>query len=67
MMGGRLTFIHLARNAPKIFSNSGLPSAQTLGTGKTVINSPYAERPEGSRNSGLLSVQTFGTVRNISY
>gem|GEM_PF-1620228 len=31
-----------------------------------IINSPYAERPKGSRNLGLLSAQTFGTVRNIS-
>ena len=32
----------------------------------SVNNSPYAERPEGSRSPGLLSSQTFGTVRNIS-
>jgi hypothetical protein len=29
-------------------------------------NSPYAERPEGSRKLSLLSVQTFGTVRKVS-
>jgi hypothetical protein len=28
-------------------------------------NSPYAERPEGSRESGLVFAQTFGTVRKV--
>ena len=31
-----------------------------------VINSPYAERPEGSRKLSLLFAQTFGTVRSLS-
>jgi hypothetical protein len=30
-------------------------------------NSPYAERPEGSRNTSLFEVKPFGTVRTISY
>jgi hypothetical protein len=32
-----------------------------------LVNSPYAERPEGICESGLVVVQTFGTVRNVSY
>jgi len=28
-----------------------------------ILNSPYAERPEGSRKSSLFADQTFGTVR----
>jgi hypothetical protein len=34
---------------------------------RSLINSPYAERPEGSYNSGSFLAQAFGTVRNISY
>lgn len=46
--------------------NGTPPASLVCDTTSRLNNSPYAERPEGSRKSSLFSEESFGTVCNIN-